>query len=137
MLFTVFGAAFGMQLYVVIAHDTRKDRVLKYDDRAFDTGSERIWNGINKGVCENLAIQTSVANALDSVNGRTSSRSIWSQPRKTSRAAASRHSKHDMRTSHGTRRRTLYIRMYSTAAKYQDKILIIKTHIPFDPGCDG
>ncbi|KAF2030854.1 ubiquinol-cytochrome c reductase complex 7.3 kda protein-like protein [Setomelanomma holmii] len=30
MLFTVFGAAFGMQL-------------------AFDTGSEKIWNGLNKG----------------------------------------------------------------------------------------
>ncbi|OAL01361.1 ubiquinol-cytochrome c reductase complex 7.3 kda protein-like protein [Phaeosphaeriaceae sp. SRC1lsM3a] len=30
MLFTVFGAAFGMQL-------------------AYDTGSEKIWNSINKG----------------------------------------------------------------------------------------
>ncbi|KAH8727942.1 cytochrome b-c1 complex subunit 9 [Phaeosphaeriaceae sp. PMI808] len=30
MLFAVFGTAFGVQL-------------------AFDTGSERIWNGINKG----------------------------------------------------------------------------------------
>jgi len=50
MLFTVFGAAFGMQLYVATEQNTRKDRILTQDNRAFDTGSDRIWSTLNKGV---------------------------------------------------------------------------------------
>jgi hypothetical protein len=50
MLFTVFGAAFGLQLYVTHARQHTASRILTWDDRAFDTGSEKIWNGINKGV---------------------------------------------------------------------------------------
>ncbi|KAH7410227.1 ubiquinol-cytochrome c reductase complex 7.3 kda protein-like protein [Phaeosphaeria sp. MPI-PUGE-AT-0046c] len=49
MLFTVFGAAFGMQLYVAIELDIRMYMVLIRVSRAYDTGSEKIWNSVNKG----------------------------------------------------------------------------------------
>lgn len=54
MLFTVFGAAFGMQLYVPAEYYARKVRMLNKDNRAFDTGSEKVWNGLNKGVSKTL-----------------------------------------------------------------------------------
>jgi hypothetical protein len=128
MLFTVFGAAFGMQLYVANEQDTRMGRMLIWGDRAFDTGSEKVWNTLNKGVRKMLAFAMAVANAPDSVNGRTSSRGTWRRPRTmTSRAATHGQSEHDTFERCDICRRALYIRVYSTAAKYQDKILIPQT----------
>jgi hypothetical protein len=56
--------------------------------RAYDTGSERIWNSINKGVRRNQTFCIAMANEMDSGNGRTSSTGSWSSQRTTSRAAA-------------------------------------------------
>ncbi|USP75177.1 Cytochrome b-c1 complex subunit 9, mitochondrial [Curvularia clavata] len=45
MLFTVFGAAFGLQLYVA----RTRGRKLMGDNRAFDTTSDKIWDSVNRG----------------------------------------------------------------------------------------
>lgn len=54
-------------------------------DRAFDTGSERIWDNINRGVGAAHSIRAIQANKSGSANGRTSSSDIWRPPRTTSR----------------------------------------------------
>jgi hypothetical protein len=98
-------------------------RLLNADDRAYDTGSEKIWNTINKGVRSQKAILLVVANNLDSDNGRTSSRSTWRRLRTTNRAAAYKQSEHGTRAHFSTWRRALYIRVYSTATKYHGEDL--------------
>lgn len=135
MLFTVFGAAFGMQLYVAIKQDKWMHRVLMWDFRAYDTGSEKIWNSINKGVCIHLALCTSIADAVASDNGRTSSTGSWSSPRRTSRAAASYlSSEHNTWRSRGIGGWALYIEVYSTDAKYESTVVSTKGcfHLPTD-----
>ncbi|KAL1597298.1 Cytochrome b-c1 complex subunit 9, mitochondrial [Paraconiothyrium brasiliense] len=50
MLTTVFASAFAMQLYVQTdIPPPSADRILMGDIRAFDTGSDRIWDSINRG----------------------------------------------------------------------------------------
>jgi hypothetical protein len=100
-------------------------RNAKLGDRAFDTGSEKIWNGLNKGVRKTCGIVDSRANAQGSDNGRTSSRGTWSRPRTTSSAAAHGQSGCDTGRRCDAWGRTLYVRMYSTAAKYHGEVLII------------
>jgi hypothetical protein len=53
-------------------------------NRAFDTGSERIWNTINKGVCTIRYTDAVGANKVSSANGRTSSSGTCRRPRMTS-----------------------------------------------------
>ncbi|KAF5852638.1 hypothetical protein GGP41_008037 [Bipolaris sorokiniana] len=44
MLFTVFGAAFGLQLY-----ESAEGMEADGNDRAFDTSSDKIWDRVNRG----------------------------------------------------------------------------------------
>ena len=60
MLATVFAGAFAMQMYVEAVLPPRSaGRALTEDYRAFDTGSDRIWDNINRGVrtMEELAMR--------------------------------------------------------------------------------
>jgi hypothetical protein len=115
--------------------DIWQRRLLNTDDRAYDTGSDKIWNTINKGVRNTRAFLLSAANASGSDTGRTSSRSTWRRLRTTSRTAACERNEHGTRARHGTWRATMYIRVYSTAAKYHE-VLIPRTS-PSEPGRDG
>jgi hypothetical protein len=101
----------------------RQIRLLNTNNRAYDTGSDKIWNTINKGVRKTRTVLRSLANVLDSDNGRTSSRSTWRRPRTTNRAAACKRSEHGTWARHGARWRALYIRVYSTAAKYHEVLI--------------
>lgn len=100
-------------------------RMLIRNIRAYDTGSEKIWDSINKGVRIRIATRTCVANLVDSGNGRTSSTGSWSNPRTTSRAAASVYHS----SEHNTRRLgwvggwALYIEVYFTDAEYESTVL--------------
>jgi hypothetical protein len=105
----------------------RKDRVLIRNNRAFDTGSEKIWNTLNKGVRRIARIAVTMANAMGSDNGRTSSTDTWRRPRTTSRAATRFRSECEDRARYDVWRRTLYIGVYSTTAKYQRTVLIPPT----------
>ncbi|KAI8938795.1 hypothetical protein NX059_004658 [Plenodomus lindquistii] len=108
MLFTVFGAAFGMQL-------------------AFDTGSDKVWDAMNRGVClsKRMYVRLS-ADTSDSANGRTSSSDTWSRPRMTSRSAPALSFERDIDKRLARFRGThkLYIAVYSTGCE-----------IPFTANC--
>ena len=48
MLTTVFASAFGMQLYGRFSKDVQMETLTA--SSAFDYGSERLWDSINRGV---------------------------------------------------------------------------------------
>lgn len=51
MLFTVFASAFAIQLFVT--PQPIIDRIITHIwDRSFDVGSDKVWDSINKGVCD-------------------------------------------------------------------------------------
>jgi hypothetical protein len=54
-------------------------------NRAFDTGSAKIWDSINRGVRDHVVLGAARANSDNSANGRTSSSATWRPPRTTSR----------------------------------------------------
>jgi hypothetical protein len=58
------------------------------NNRAFDTGSAKIWDSINRGVRDDPVLEETCANPYDSDNGRTSSSATWRLPRTTSRDVA-------------------------------------------------
>jgi hypothetical protein len=53
-------------------------------NRAFDTGSEKIWNTMNKGVCTIQDTDAVGANMVSSANGETLSSGTCRRPRMTS-----------------------------------------------------
>lgn len=66
------------------------------NDRAFDTTSDKIWDNINRGVCNSDRLGAKNANAAGSANGRTSSTDTWRPPRTTSRKATRQRLEHDI-----------------------------------------
>jgi hypothetical protein len=56
--------------------------------RAFDTGSDKVWNSINRGVRTVVCYLRTCANSGNSANGETLSSDTWRLPRMTSRKAA-------------------------------------------------
>lgn len=51
--------------------------------RAFDTGSERIWDAVNRGVRLHWIPAAAETNGNASANGRTSSTDTWRRQRRT------------------------------------------------------
>ena len=55
------------------------------NNRAFDTSSDKIWDRVNRGVCNICLLRTTWANTVYSDNGKTSSTDTWRPLRTTSR----------------------------------------------------
>jgi hypothetical protein len=77
----------------------RKGGKLTQNNRAFDTGSEKIWNSLNQGVSTIIRLEVACANLDGSANGRTSSNDTWRPPRMTSKDTAVQRLGHEIGSS--------------------------------------